>query len=98
MAITRRELLQSAGVVTGASLLAAKAEVRGAESAAEPAAAATVAPMANPADLLDIPDFEREAQARMSQMAWDYISEGAADELTLRWNRESYDRIRLRPR
>jgi 4-hydroxymandelate oxidase len=34
----------------------------------------------------------------MSAIGWEYISGGAADELTLRWNRESYDRIRLRPR
>jgi 4-hydroxymandelate oxidase len=31
-------------------------------------------------------------------MAFEYISGGAADEITLKWNRESYDRIRLRPR
>jgi 4-hydroxymandelate oxidase len=34
----------------------------------------------------------------MTAIGWEYISGGAADELTLRWNRESYDRIRLRPR
>jgi 4-hydroxymandelate oxidase len=31
-------------------------------------------------------------------MAWEYISGGAGDEVTLRWNRESYDRVKLRPR
>jgi len=31
-------------------------------------------------------------------MAFEYISGGAADEITLKWNRESYDKIRLRPR
>ena len=31
-------------------------------------------------------------------MAWEYVSGGAADELTLRWNHESYERIRLRTR
>lgn len=31
-------------------------------------------------------------------MAYEYVASGAADENTLRWNREAYDRIRLRPR
>lgn len=43
-------------------------------------------------------DYARLAPTRMNRMGWEYISGGAADELTLRWNRESYDRIRLRPR
>jgi 4-hydroxymandelate oxidase len=50
------------------------------------------------ADAVSLFDFETLARARMSPMAWEYISGGAGDEITLRWNRESYDRIRLRPR
>jgi 4-hydroxymandelate oxidase len=34
----------------------------------------------------------------MSSMTYEYVASGAADENTLRWNREAYDRIRLRPR
>ena len=45
-----------------------------------------------------VADFEALAQARMSPMAWEYVSAGAADELTLRWNREAYEKIRLQPR
>src|SRR5476651_207357 len=48
--------------------------------------------------LFDLPDFERAAQTVMSPMAWAYVSGGAADEVTLRWNHEAYDRIRLNPR
>jgi 4-hydroxymandelate oxidase len=51
-----------------------------------------------PGDIVDLLDFERAAQQRVTAMAWDYLAGGAADELTLRWNRESYDRIRLNPR
>ena len=46
----------------------------------------------------DIFDYAKLAPDHMSKVGWEYISGGAADELTLRWNRESYDRIRLRPR
>ncbi len=38
------------------------------------------------------------AQSRVSEAAWARIQGGAADEITLRWNREAYDRMRLRPR
>ncbi len=31
-------------------------------------------------------------------MAYDYVAQGAADEITMRWNRESFDRVRLKPR
>ena len=56
------------------------------------------APPAIPAPLCDIPDYAREAQARLPEMAWEYLSGGAADEVTLRGNREAYDRLRLCPR
>ena len=43
-------------------------------------------------------DFEPLAKERLSHFAYEYISSGAADELTLRWNREAFDQIRLRPK
>src|SRR5438552_8028684 len=43
-------------------------------------------------------DFERLARERLTHMAYEFVAGGAADEVTLRWNRESFDRIRLRPR
>ena len=53
-------------------------------------------------DLLDelftLADFEPVARERMSAMAWEYIASGAADETTLRWNRDALDSIRLDPR
>ncbi|MEO8597858.1 MAG: alpha-hydroxy acid oxidase [Candidatus Solibacter sp.] len=48
--------------------------------------------------LLSIYDFETEARTRISHGAWERIDGGAADEFTLRWNREAYDRLRLNPR
>lgn len=93
MSITRHDSLRSTGL-PGGSRLAADAA-----SGASAAAPAQVKPkpmaMPEPADLFD---YTRIAPAHMSEVGWEYISGGAADELTLRWNRESYDRIRLRPR
>ena len=51
-----------------------------------------------PSELLDLPDFERAAKRVMSPMAWDYVSGAAADEITLHWNHEAYEKVRLMPR
>ena len=48
--------------------------------------------------LLSLFDFETEAHKRISHGAWERIAGGSADEITLRWNREAYDHIRLKPR
>lgn len=57
-----------------------------------------VGPSSSYPKIVDLLDFERQAKAVLPPMVWDYLSGGAADELTLRWNRESYDRLRLNPR
>jgi 4-hydroxymandelate oxidase len=43
-------------------------------------------------------DFEPLAKTKMSAMAWEYVTAGAGDELTVRWNKEAYLRLRLKPR
>jgi 4-hydroxymandelate oxidase len=48
--------------------------------------------------LLSLFDFEAEAKTKVSHGAWERISGAAADEITLRWNHEAYERIKLKPR
>jgi 4-hydroxymandelate oxidase len=48
--------------------------------------------------LLSLFDFEAEAQRHISHGAWERIMGGSADEITLRWNHEAYEHIRLKPR
>ncbi len=48
--------------------------------------------------IVTLADFETAARPLLSPMAWAYIAGGAADEITLAWNREAYNRLRLRPR
>jgi 4-hydroxymandelate oxidase len=43
-------------------------------------------------------DYERVARERLSETALAYYSGGAADERTLAWNREAFDRHRLKTR
>lgn len=46
---------------------------------------------------LNVWDFKKIAQQRLSQDSWDFITGAAGDEITVHWNREAYDRIRLQP-
>lgn len=47
---------------------------------------------------VEISDYASLAANCMPSMAWEYVSGGAGDESTLRWNEGAYDKIRLRPR
>jgi 4-hydroxymandelate oxidase len=47
---------------------------------------------------VSIRDFERLAPGRMTREAWEFISSGAGDEHTVRWNEDAYGRLRLRQR
>jgi 4-hydroxymandelate oxidase len=90
MSVTRREALLSAGMLTAASVLPVAAEQLTSSPAAEPAASGP--------EMISLTDFEPVAKEKMSPMAWQYINGAAADELTLRWNREAYQRLRIKPR
>jgi 4-hydroxymandelate oxidase len=49
-------------------------------------------------EALSLADFESLASKRISHGAWERVQGGAADEITVQWNREAYQHIRLRPR
>ena len=49
-------------------------------------------------EMFTLADFEAVARDRVTPMAWEYLASGAADETTLRWNCESFGRIKLNPR
>jgi 4-hydroxymandelate oxidase len=48
--------------------------------------------------LLSVADFEAVAEKKMTAAVWARVQGGAADEITLRWNREAWRNMRLRPR
>jgi 4-hydroxymandelate oxidase len=58
----------------------------------------TRAPQIAVAEPVEVLGFEPIARKRISSDAWEYISSGAGDEISLRWNREAFDRLRLMPR
>jgi 4-hydroxymandelate oxidase len=43
-------------------------------------------------------DYEVAARKILPKSVVDFVAGGAADEITIRWNREAYDRVALRPR
>ncbi|MBE9034010.1 alpha-hydroxy acid oxidase [aff. Roholtiella sp. LEGE 12411] len=47
---------------------------------------------------INLLEYEKLAQEHLSQMAFDYYSSGAWDEITLRDNRAAFERVKLRPR
>ncbi|MBL9216014.1 MAG: alpha-hydroxy-acid oxidizing protein [Opitutaceae bacterium] len=57
------------------------------------AAAASPAP-----DLLTLDEAEAAARAKLDAAAYAYVSGGAGEERTLRWNRERFDDLRFRQR
>ena len=90
MPTTRRQALVSTLGLAAAGL-AGPRRLPGAEGPppAEPA---------GPLPPVSLGDFEALARDRMSHLAFEYVTGGAADEITVRENRAAYDRIRLRPR
>ena len=95
MRTTRRQALLSTTAFAAAAMLRAPAIALG--------ASAQTAAYSRPDDpellaAVSLSDFESIAYRRMELMAWEYINSGAADEITLRWNREAFDKIRLNPR
>lgn len=92
MGVTRRDALRwsLAGSFAGAMPWAAYGE--------EPKQVGSDDLVPGEAEPVCLTDFEPLARQRMTNMAYAYISGAAADEITLRWNREAFDRLPLKQR
>jgi 4-hydroxymandelate oxidase len=54
--------------------------------------------LSNPADALNVFDFEEEAHRKVQPAHWAYMASGVDDDGTLHANREAFKHIELRPR
>lgn len=90
MKTTRRAALQSA---LGVALAGVGAPARAFGQAWARGGQISASPNALPS----LPDYERVAREAMSDQAYAFVAGGAGDEITLRANREAYDRILLDP-
>ncbi len=45
--------------------------------------------------IVNLYDFEQLALKKMERTAYEYVASGAGDEITMRWNREAFDNLKL---
>ena len=97
--VTRRQALTSLALAAGSATAAAtvRAQSPAASPPAVPRAAASV-PAAGTSGLFSVPQYEERARGLVSVPAWEYYDQGCADDLTVRWNREAFQRLRLESR
>ena len=83
MPITRREVLASASAFAGVSALPLHGQSQTTSSAPD------TLNIGNSTEPVCLTDFEPLAKQKMPAMGWEYMTAGAADELTLKWNTEA---------
>jgi len=96
MKYTRRNMLQTITAMTGAAMLPLESEAK--RVPVKHLKNETFLPDSDPGDLdelINLFDFEKKAEGVMPKMAYEYVASGAADENTLKWNREALDKIKI---
>jgi 4-hydroxymandelate oxidase len=93
MAMTRRDVFVRAAAGTMIALANKPAPL-----AQAPATASPTANQGIPPGVVTLEDFEALARQRLSAKAFESVRGGGADEITIKWNREAFNRIPLRPR
>ena len=96
--VTRRQALTSLALAAGGATAAGTARAQSPVAAPPVPRAAASVPAAAAADLFSIPQYEERARGLVSVPAWEYYDQGCADDLTVRWNREAFQRLRLESR
>src|SRR3984885_4513195 len=97
MKISRREALLSAGMLAAAGALPAGATSRGKDDDARATQNSQADGKISP-EMVSLGDFEEMAKTKIPHVAWEFFNGAAADEITMRWNKEAYQKIRLKPR
>lgn len=99
--MTRRQALTSFALAAGGALAAT--EMSAQTPAPAPAAAASIPPSPAAAGAaagapISIPLYQERAKGMASIEAWSFYDSGCADDVTVRWNREALERVRLESR
>ncbi len=71
---------------------------KAAQKRADAGTSETSTSIAAAASLLNLADYEQAARGKIDPVSWEYIEGGAADEISVRWNKEAYRDIKLVPR
>lgn len=91
MPFTRREALVSTGALAVAGI------VTSSKTTGQDSSPPSQAISESGREPVCLADYEPLAKAKMSAMSWEFVTAGAGDEITVRWNKEAYQRIRLKP-
>ena len=92
---SRRELIRSITAVTGGTILSPFAGIS--QSNIQNNFTPFTGDPGDLSDIVNLFDFEKLAERKMSKMAFEYVDSGAADEITLDWNRKALEAIKLNP-
>src|SRR5690349_2193869 len=88
---SRRNVLQTIAAVAGATAL----PFSGSSQTHSAGQTNQYLNQANLDDLINLFDFEKKAEQVMPKMAYEFLASGAADENTMKWNREGFDKLKL---
>ena len=89
MPYSRRNILQSLGALAGASLLSV--DSKASQNSKMPVPMDPI----NIDQVVNLYDFEKMAKENMTHMAYEFVSSGAADEITVGWNRQALDNLKI---
>jgi 4-hydroxymandelate oxidase len=92
---TRRDLIKTITALTGLGLM-----IPFTGQSQTVAQNNFLVPNGNPVDLSEIYnlfDFEKMAEEKMTKMVYGYVAGGAADEITVHWNRQALDALKIKP-
>lgn len=96
MNYTRRNVIKTVSALAGATLLPLTGVAKTSDDhVPELRNLMPNTPSGNLDELLNLFDFEKKAEELMTKMAWEFVASGAADEITLKWNREAFNRIKI---
>ena len=96
MNYTRRNILKTIGAMAGASLLPFTGEGNPAGNHGPgPHHPILNTDPTDLDDLINLFDFEIKAEKLMTKMTYEFVASGVADEITLRWNREVFNKIKI---
>ncbi len=96
MTISRRDALLSAGFLAAAGALPVSTAPAGHDAGGAGRQGSEPASKIGP-ELVSLSDFEEMAKTKIPHMAWEFFNGAVADEITMRWNKEAYQKIRLKP-
>ena len=98
MRFTRREALISASLLAGSALAGERTAQNSTPDVTKQKPDVEVQEATTESQLACLADYESAASRRIPRTFWEFYNGAAADELTMRWNVEAYQRMRLKPR